>query len=60
MTYTSIHDNKIIPDGITAANGHSTHVAVDNFDHFVDPNSGNDTMHDTVGHINSLVIKLIM
>lgn len=51
MTYTSIQDNKVIPKGITAANGHSTHVAFDNFDRFVDTTSGKDTMHDTVGII---------
>ncbi|CAH0687786.1 unnamed protein product [Spodoptera exigua] len=51
MTYTSIQDNKVIPKGIIAANGHSTHVAFDNFDRFVDTTSGKDTMHDTVGII---------
>lgn len=48
MTYTSIQDNKVIPKGITAANGHSTHIAFNNFDRFVDTTSGKDTMHDTV------------
>lgn len=51
MTYTSIQDNKVIPKGITAANGHSTHVAFDNFDRFVDTTSRKDTMHNTVGII---------
>ncbi|CAG4986069.1 unnamed protein product [Colias eurytheme] len=44
MTYTSIQDNKVIPKGITAANGHSTHVEFDNFDRFVDTTSGKDTV----------------
>lgn len=51
MTYTSIQDNKVIPKGIIAANGHSTHVAFDNFDRFVETTSGKDIMHDTVGII---------
>lgn len=51
MTHTSIQDNKVIPNCITAANGHSTRVAFDNFDRFVDTTSGKDTMHDTVGII---------
>lgn len=51
MTYTSIEENTVIPAGIIAANGYSTHVAFDNFDRFVDTTSGKDTMHDTVGII---------
>lgn len=53
MTYTFIitYHNKIITIGITAANVHSTHVAFDNFDCFVDTNTGKDTMHDTIGII---------
>lgn len=51
MTYTSIQSNVVIPTGIIATNGLSTHVAFDNFDRFVDTTSGKDTMHDTVGII---------
>lgn len=51
MTYTSVKSNNIIPTGISTSNGHSTHVAFDNFDRFVDTTSGKDTMHDTVGII---------
>ncbi|XP_074109123.1 uncharacterized protein LOC141533919 isoform X2 [Cotesia typhae] len=51
MTYSSIQNNVVIPTGITAKNGLSTHVAFDNFDRFVDTTSGKDTMHDTVGII---------
>lgn len=51
MTYTSIQDNKVIPKGITAANGHSIHVAFDNFDRFVDTSSRKYTMHDIDGII---------
>lgn len=49
MTYTSVQENGVIPTGITAVNGCSTHVAFDNFVRFVDTTSGKDTMHDTVG-----------
>lgn len=51
MTYTSIHNNAVIPTGIIATNILSTHVAFDNFDRFVDTASGKDTMHDTVSII---------
>ncbi|XP_044590474.1 uncharacterized protein LOC123269040 [Cotesia glomerata] len=51
MTYTSVQHNTVIPTGITAASGCSTHVAFDNFDRFVETSSGKDTMHDTVGII---------
>lgn len=51
MTYTSVQNNIVIPTGITAKNGLSTHIAFDNFDRFVDTTSGKDTMHDTVGII---------
>lgn len=39
MTYTSVEDNNIIPNGISATNGSSTHLAFDNFDRFVDTTS---------------------
>ncbi|CAG4981938.1 unnamed protein product [Colias eurytheme] len=51
ITYTSLRNNKLIPTGITATEGCSTHVAFDNFDRFVDTTTGKDTMHDTVGII---------
>lgn len=51
MTYTSVQNNIVIPTGITATNRLCTHVALDNFDRFVDTTSGKDTMHDTVGII---------
>lgn len=51
MTYTAVQDNKLIPTGIDAVRGCSTHVTFDNFDRFVDTTSGKDTMHDTVGII---------
>ena len=51
MTYTALESNNIIPTGISATNGCSTHVAFDNFDRFIDTPSGKDTMHDMVGFI---------
>ncbi|XP_077276997.1 uncharacterized protein LOC143905452 [Temnothorax americanus] len=51
MTYTAVEQNKVIPFGVNAVHGRSTHLAFDNFDRFVDTTSGKDTMHDTVGII---------
>lgn len=48
MTYTSFQDKRVVPTGITAANGCSTEVTFDNFDRFVDTTSGNDNTHHTV------------
>lgn len=57
MTYTSVQNNIVIPTGITAASGCSTHVAFDNFERFVETSSGKDTMHDTVGVIYQFPVQ---
>ncbi|KAG5890994.1 hypothetical protein JTB14_017600 [Gonioctena quinquepunctata] len=49
LTYTSVQDSKVPPPGLSTRNNCSTHVAFDNFDRFVDTNSGKNTMNDTVG-----------
>lgn len=51
LTYSAYKDDNLIPTGIKAVNGLSTHVAFDNFDRYVDTCSGKDTLHDTVGII---------
>lgn len=51
MTYTAHKANEIIPSGIVAVNGRSTHLAFDNYDRYVDTFNGKNTLHDTVGII---------
>lgn len=51
ITYSSIHENQLIPSGISLDSNLSTNIAFDNYDRFVDTLSGKDTLHDTVGII---------
>lgn len=50
-TYTSIQQSSICPEAIIKSPHLCTGVAFDNFDRFVETNSGKDTLHDTVGII---------
>ncbi|XP_044730781.1 uncharacterized protein C2orf42 [Chrysoperla carnea] len=50
-TYTSIQQSSICPEAIVKSPHLCTGVAFDNFDRFVETNSGKDTLHDTVGII---------
>lgn len=51
VTYSSIHESRLIPSGISPVGNRSTNIAYDNYDRFVETLSGKDTLHDTVGII---------
>lgn len=51
MTATACEVNKFIPASIQVDSNLSTHVALDNYDKFVDALSGKYTLHDAVGII---------
>lgn len=52
-TYTSTSESQVCPEDIKKRRGLGTGLAYNNFDRFVDTNSGEDTLHlhDTVGII---------
>ncbi|GFU98408.1 hypothetical protein TNCV_3652391 [Trichonephila clavipes] len=50
-TYTSVQNSSICPETIVKSPLLCTGVAFDNFNRFVETNSGKDTFHDTVGII---------
>lgn len=48
-TFASSSRSNICPEGVQLSPGLCTGVAFDNFDRFVETNTGKDTLHDTVG-----------
>ena len=51
LAYAAHYEDLKVPPGIDAVDGLSTHLAFDNFDHFVNTQDCKDTLHDTVGII---------
>ena len=49
LTFEANSENQLTPFGMSLENHMGTGVAWDNYDHFVETQSGKDTLHDTVG-----------
>lgn len=49
LTFEATSENTVTPNGMSLLSEYGTGVGWDNFDRFVETESGKDTLHDTVG-----------